>query len=70
MITPAITGAVGDVYMNLDMSDKAANQFLKAAKDANDNLLSPIYYKKAGLAYYMLKILIKQSHFRNYQKLT
>ncbi len=51
MITPAITGAVGDVYMNLDMSDKAANQFLKAAKDANDNLLSPIYYKKAGLAY-------------------
>ncbi|HHW81820.1 MAG TPA: hypothetical protein GX746_09050, partial [Bacteroidales bacterium] len=49
--TPAITGAVGDVYMNLDMSDKAANQFLKAAKDANDNLLSPIYYKKAGLAY-------------------
>lgn len=51
MITPAITGAVGDVYMNLDMSDKAASQFLKAAKDANDNLLSPIYYKKAGLAY-------------------
>ena len=51
MITPAISGAVGDVYMNLDMSDKAANQFLKAAKDANDNLLSPIYYKKAGLAY-------------------
>ena len=51
LITPAITGAVGDVYMNLDMSDKAANQFLKAAKAADDNLLSPIYYKKAGLAY-------------------
>lgn len=51
MITPAISGAVGDVYMNLDMSDKAANQFLKAAKAADDNLLSPIYYKKAGLAY-------------------
>ena len=51
LITPAITGAVGDVYMNMDMSDKAANQFLKAAKAADDNLLSPIYYKKAGLAY-------------------
>ncbi len=51
LITPAITGAVGDVYMNMDMSDKAASQFLKAAKAADDNLLSPIYYKKAGLAY-------------------
>lgn len=51
LITPAISGAVGDVYMNMDASDKAANQFLKAAKDADDKLLSPIYYKKAGLAY-------------------
>jgi tetratricopeptide (TPR) repeat protein len=50
-ITPAITGAIGDVYMNLDNSDKAASQFLKAAKAADDNMLSPIYYKKAGLAY-------------------
>ena len=37
--------------MNLDQSDKAASQFLKAAKAADDNMLSPIYYKKAGLAY-------------------
>ena len=51
LITPAITGAIGDVYMNMDMSDKAANNFLKAAKAADDNMLSPIYYKKAGLAY-------------------
>ncbi len=51
LITPAITGAIGDVYMNLDNSDKAASNFLKAAKAANDNMLSPIYYKKAGLAY-------------------
>ena len=51
LITPAITGAVGDVYMNLNESDKAANIFTKAAKDADDNMLSPIYYKKAGLAY-------------------
>ena len=51
LITPAITGAIGDVYMNMEMSDKAVSQFTKAAKAANDNLLSPIYYKKAGLAY-------------------
>jgi len=51
LITPAITGAIGDVYMNMDNSDKAVNNFLKAAKAADDNMLSPIYYKKAGLAY-------------------
>ena len=51
LITPAISGAIGDVYMNLNQSEKAANIFTKAAKDANDNMLSPIFYKKAGLAY-------------------
>lgn len=51
LITPAILGAIGDVYMNMDMGDKAIKQFLRAAKAADDNLLSPIYYKKAGLAY-------------------
>lgn len=51
LVTPAISGAVGDVYMNMGQSDKAANQFVKTAKKADDNLLSPIYYKKAGLAY-------------------
>ncbi len=51
LITPAISGAVGDVYMNLDQSEKAASIFTKAAKDADDLMLSPIFYKKAGLAY-------------------
>lgn len=51
LVTPAVTGAIGDVYMNMDNSDKAISNFLKAAKDADDNMLSPIYYKKAGLAY-------------------
>jgi tetratricopeptide (TPR) repeat protein len=59
LITPAVTGAIGDVFMNLGNSDKAVNQFLKAAKDADDNMLSPIYYKKAGLAYL---------HAQNYDK--
>lgn len=61
LITPAITGAIGDVYMNLGESEKAANNFVKAAKAANDNMLSPIYYKKAGLAYL---------HAQNYSKAT
>ncbi len=51
LVTPAISGAVGDVYMNLEQSEKAADTFIKAAKTADDNMLSPIYYKKAGFAY-------------------
>ena len=61
LITPAITGAIGDVYMNLGESDKAVNNFLKAAKAADDNMLSPIFYKKAGLAYL---------HAQNFDKAT
>jgi len=51
LITPAVTGAIGDVYMNMGETDKAVNQFLKAAKEADNEMLSPIYYKKAGVAY-------------------
>ncbi|MBF6597794.1 MAG: hypothetical protein ITF98_06160 [Fermentimonas sp.] len=51
LITPAITGAIGDVYMNMGQSNDAITQYLKAAKQADDAMLSPIYYKKAGEAY-------------------
>ena len=51
LITPAVTGAIGDVYMNMEQPDQAINSFLKAAKDADNEMLSPIYYKKAGEAY-------------------
>lgn len=51
LVSPAITGAIGDVYMNLNETDKAINHFSKAAKAADDEMLSPIYYKKIGLAY-------------------
>lgn len=54
LISPAITGAIGDVYMNMGETDKAVNQFLKAAKAANNEMLSPIYYKKAGEAYLVI----------------
>lgn len=51
LVTPAITGAIGDVYMNMGNTDKALSLFLRAAKAADNELLSPIYYKKAGEAY-------------------
>lgn len=51
LITPAITGAIGDVYMNMGNTQDAISQFEKAASKANDNMLSPHFYKKAGVAY-------------------
>lgn len=51
LITPAIAGAVGDIYMNMGKTDDAISHFMKAAKKADDQMLTPIYYKKAGLAY-------------------
>ncbi len=51
LVTPAITGAIGDVYMNIGKPDEAISQFLKAANEANDEIISPVYYKKAGQAY-------------------
>lgn len=51
LVTPAITGAIGDVYMNMGQADQAIENFLKAAKEADNEMLSPIYYKKAGEAY-------------------
>lgn len=51
LITSAVSGAIGDVQMNMGQTDKAITSFLKAAKESDDQLLSPIYYKKAGVAY-------------------
>lgn len=51
LITPAVIGAIGDVYMNMGNNDEAIANFLKAAKAANNEMLSPIFYKKAGEAY-------------------
>ncbi|NLY25165.1 MAG: tetratricopeptide repeat protein [Bacteroidales bacterium] len=51
LITHAVAGAIGDVQMNMGQTDDAISSFLKAAKEADDRMLSPIYYKKAGMAY-------------------
>jgi tetratricopeptide (TPR) repeat protein len=37
--------------MNMGETAKAISHFLDAAKKANDDMLSPIFYKKAGLVY-------------------
>lgn len=48
MVGPAAIGALGDCYAQLNQLDKATATFLKAAEEADNNTLSPIYLKKAG----------------------
>ena len=55
LITPAIEGAIGDVYMNMGDTEKAISHFTNAAKRANDEMLTPTYYNKVGLAYLSVK---------------
>lgn len=46
----AAIGLIGDCYVNLGQTEEGIKYFLKAADTKND-LVSPIYLKKAGVAY-------------------
>ncbi len=49
-LTTAVVGLIGDCYAELGNKSKAADYFEKAGNLAN-NVVSPIYLKKAGLIY-------------------
>lgn len=51
MVAPAALGALADCYATTGQYSKAISTFEKAAKKANNNLLSPYYYMQAGLIY-------------------
>lgn len=53
VVAPAILCALGDCYVNMENADnkKAAETFEKAAKAADNAQYTPLYLKKAGLAY-------------------
>ena len=48
MISPAATGAVGNVYAHLNQLDKAVSLLKKAADAADNNSLSPTFLIQAG----------------------
>ncbi len=51
-MTAAIsTGSVGDCYMELGNTEDAISSYLKASSQNPNNFTSPVYLKKAGLAY-------------------
>jgi len=51
IISPVIKGLIGDCYVDLGEIEEGIKYFNKAATEANSNILSPIYLKKAGVAY-------------------
>lgn len=55
MVSPAITGLIGDCYVNMGNTKEGISYFEKAAGQASNNAISPAYLKKAGLAYESLQ---------------
>ena len=57
MVSPAIVGAIGNCYAELNQLDKAVENLLAAAQKADSHTLSPIFLKQAG------EILVKQGKY-------
>ena len=51
IVGPIVTGLIGDCYVNIKDVEKGVKYFRKAASKAESEYISPIYLKKAGLAY-------------------
>lgn len=51
LVSPAIIGSIGDCYWDMDNASKAVDYYMKAAAKADNDLLSPLYKKRAALAY-------------------
>lgn len=51
VISSVAIGATGDAYMELGQVDEAISHYLKAANNNKNKFTTPIYLKKAALAY-------------------
>lgn len=72
MLSPTIVGLIGDCYVNMGNTEEGISYFEKAASQADNDIISPVYLKKAGVAYESLKqydkavkayITIKEKYF-------
>lgn len=55
MLSPTIVGLIGDCYVNMGNTEEGISYFEKAASLADNDIISPVYLKKAGVAYESLK---------------
>lgn len=51
MVAPAALGTLGNCYAQTGNNDKAISSFIDAAKNADNNTLSPYYLLQAGIMY-------------------
>lgn len=51
LISHVLVGAIGDCYVQMNDVKEGIKHFEKAADKANNDLISPLYLKKAGLAF-------------------
>ncbi|TRZ75273.1 MAG: tetratricopeptide repeat protein [Bacteroidetes bacterium] len=51
LVAPMAIGAMGDAYMELNNTDKAIDCYLKAADKRKNDLTSPMFLMKTGMAY-------------------
>ena len=51
MVAPSALGALANCYATSGEYNKAVSTFIKAAKKADNNLLSPYFYLQAGIIY-------------------
>ena len=51
LFSPVLKGLIGDCYVDLGEISEGIKYFNRAASEANSDIISPIYLKKAGIAY-------------------
>ena len=51
MVAPLATGAIGDANMELGKVDEAITFYIKAAEQSTNNFITPIFLKKAAMAF-------------------
>jgi len=50
-VGPMATGGIGDAYMELGQKDKAVEYYLKASKQQENDLTTPLYLMRAAFVY-------------------
>lgn len=55
LVGPLAAGLLGDAYVESNDIEKGAKQYLKAARMNKNKSTSPVFYKKAGIAFEELK---------------
>lgn len=76
MVAPSILGAIGNSYAKLEQLDKATTYLIKAAEQADNSTLSPVFLLQAGNIYekqgkfadaVKAYTKIKDKYFQSYQ---